>query len=631
MKAPVRLLSLAAAVLAWPLALAAQPAAQPAVSVDLAATIARMARIGSCGSPALSPDGRTVAFISNLSGNPQIWTVPAEGGWPVQVTAFDDQVNTVTWSPRGDWLAFTMAPGGGLNSQVYLLRPDGTGLRRLTPGGKVNCNLYGWSDDGRFLAYGTNERNGAAIDVYLHDVDAGSARLLRESRGIGSLAALSPDNRFAVIGQLASRGRNNLHLVDTQTGAETLLTPWPGPGSFGAVFARDGRTLLLAGNHERDMVSLYRITLDAAGQPSAPEFLAGREDAELASVSADWSGRTAVLNWNAGGRNEIEFLDLATGRRTPGPTLPSEIAGGFAFSRDSAQLVFSASGSKRPSDVWLLDVAAGQFRQLTRSPHAGVDLDALVAPVLRKYRAHDGLELSGWLYLPKDFTAPGRVVMSYHGGPEGQERPAFNSTYQALLAQGIAVFAPNVRGSSGFGKTFVNLDNGAKRFDGVRDIAATIDFLVAEGLADPKRVGIMGGSYGGYMVMAGVTEFPDRIAAGVNLFGIVNFETFFAHSEPWMAAVSTIEYGDPATQADLLRALSPIHKMDRIKAPVLVQHGRTDTNVPFIEAEQVVDTLRARGVPTELVDFPDEGHGFRKTPNRIRSAVTLVEWFVKYL
>lgn len=630
MKAPLRLLSFAAAVFVWPLTLVAQPAA-PAPSADLATSIARMARIGSCGSPSLSPDGRTVAFISNLSGNPQIWTVPAAGGWPVQVTAFDDQVNGVTWSPRGDWLAFTMAPGGGLNSQIHLIRPDGSDLRRLTPGGKVNCNFYGWSDDGRTLAFGTNERTGAAIDVYLHDVDAGASRLLRPGKGIGSLQTLSPDGRHAVISQLVSRGRNDLYLVNTQTGAETHLTPWPGPGGFGAVFARDGRTLLFAGNHERDLVSLYRITLGADGTPSAPEFVAGRDDAELASFSADWSGRMALLNWNAGGRNEIEFLDLATGRRSAGPALPSEIAGGFAFSRDDAQVVFSASGSRRPSDVWLLDVAAGTFRQLTQSPHAGVDLASLIAPELRTYRAHDGLELSGWLYLPKNFRAPGRVVMSYHGGPEGQERPTFNSTYQAMLAQGIAVFAPNVRGSSGFGKTFVNLDNGAKRFDGVRDIASTIDFLVAAGLADPKRVGIMGGSYGGYMVMAGVTEFPDRIAAGVNLFGIVNFETFFAHSEPWMAAVSTIEYGDPATQADLLRALSPIHKMDRITAPVLVQHGRTDTNVPFIEAEQVVDTLRARGVPTELVDFPDEGHGFRKTPNRIRSAVTLVEWFVKYL
>lgn len=610
-----------------PLLLGAQPSSSP----ELAATIARMARIGSCFSPTFSPDGKTVAFISNLSGNPQIWTVPAGGGWPTQITAFDDQVNTVTWSPAGDWLAFSMAPGGGLNTQVYVIRPDGSGLQRLTPGGRVNCNLYGWSDDGRYLAFGTNERNGAVIDVYLHDFTTGTSRLLRAGKGIGSLVTLSSDNRFAVISQLASRGRNDLYLIDTASGQETLLTPWPGPGGFSAVFARDGRSLLLAGNQEREMIALFRIELDAAGKPGTPALLAGRDDAELAGISVDWSGRTAALNWNAGGRNELDFIDLSSGRLTRAPELPAEIAGGFLFSRDDRTLAFSASGSRRPSDVWLMNVADGTVRQLTQSPHAGVKLAALVAPRLVKYQAHDGLELSGWLYVPADFQAPGRVVMSYHGGPEGQERPAFNSTYQALLAKGIAILAPNVRGSSGFGKTFVNLDNGAKRFDGVRDIAATIDYLVGAGLADPKRVGIMGGSYGGYMVMAGVTEFSDRIAAGVNLFGIVNFETFFAQSEPWMAAISTVEYGDPATQADLLRQLSPLHKMDRITAPVLVQHGRNDTNVPFVEAEQVVDNLRARGVPTELVEFADEGHGFRKTPNRIRSAVTLVEWFVKYL
>ncbi|MBA4136592.1 MAG: hypothetical protein C0518_04670 [Opitutus sp.] len=630
---------LAVTLFGLPLLLSAQTAApsaaaQPAavLSADLAATIARMARIGSCLSPSLSPDGQTVAFVSNLSGNPQIWTVPATGGWPTQITAFEDQVNGVQWSPAGDWLAFSMAPGGGLNSQVYLIRPDGSGLQRLTPGGKVNCNLYGWSDDGRYLAFGTNERHGAAIDVYLYDTTAQSRRLVRQCKGIGALIAMSSDNRHVVISELVSRGRNDLFLLDLTNGAETDLTSrWRGPGSFGAVFARDGRTLLFSGNHEQDMISLYRITLQPHGLLSAAELLATRPDAELASITPDWSGHRVALNWNAGGRNELQFLDLASGKLTAAPALPSEIAGSFTFSRDDRRLIFAASGSRRPSDVWLLDVDAGQFRQLTHAPHAGVKLEALVAPKLVKYQAHDGLELSGWLYVPANFSAPGRVVMSYHGGPEGQERPAFNSTYQALLAQGIAVLAPNVRGSSGFGKTFVNLDNGAKRFDGVRDIASTIDYLVASGVADPKRVGIMGGSYGGYMVMAGVTEFPDRIAAGVNLFGMVNFETFFAHSEPWMAAISTVEYGDPATQLDLLKQLSPLHKMDRITAPVLVQHGRNDTNVPFVEAEQVVNNLRQRGVPTELIEFADEGHGFRKTPNRIRSAVTLVEWFVKYL
>jgi dipeptidyl aminopeptidase/acylaminoacyl peptidase len=247
-----------------------------------------------------------------------------------------------------------------------------------------------------------------------------------------------------------------------------------------------------------------------------------------------------------------------------------------------------------------------------------------------KFKAHDGLELSGWLYRPVNAPAPFPIVLSFHGGPEGQERPGFNSQYQALLSRGIGVLAPNVRGSSGFGKRFVNLDNGALRVEGVKDIKDCVDAAVKAG-ADPKRVGIMGGSYGGYMTVAGLTEYPELFAAGADLFGVVNFETFFAHTEPWMAAISKVEYGDPDKEVDMLRRLSPIHKVDRITAPTIVLHGANDTNVPVVEAEQVVDSLKKRGVPVEYVLFPDEGHGWRKTPNRIKSAVAVTKWFEKYL
>jgi dipeptidyl aminopeptidase/acylaminoacyl peptidase len=223
------------------------------------------------------------------------------------------------------------------------------------------------------------------------------------------------------------------------------------------------------------------------------------------------------------------------------------------------------------------------------------------------------------------------VVLVFHGGPEGQDRPTFRADYQALLSRGIAVFAPNIRGSSGFGKRFVNLDNGAKRFDANRDIKSAADYLVKAGVGDKKRLGIMGGSYGGYAVMVGLTEFPDTFAAGADLFGVVNFETFFAHTQPWMAAISTVEYGDPKTQADLLKRLSPIHKIDQIKYPTIVLHGANDTNVPVVEAEQVVENLKRRNIPVEYVLFPDEGHGWRKTPNRVRSTVEIVRFFERYL
>ena len=301
------------------------------------------------------------------------------------------------------------------------------------------------------------------------------------------------------------------------------------------------------------------------------------------------------------------------------------------MSRDGTVLALSGSRADRPGDIHRLDIASGAITQLTFSPHEGVDLASFVRPTLVTYLAHDGLELSGWLYQPRGVAGPGPVVFNYHGGPEGQSRPSVSDVTQALVARGISVFAPNVRGSTGFGKRFMNLDNGPLRVDGVRDIKATTDHLVEAGIADPARVGIMGGSYGGYMVMAGVTEYPDMFAGGANLFGVVNFETFFAQTEPWMAAISTVEYGDPVTQADMLRALSPIHKIDIVTTPLIVLHGANDTNVPVVEAEQIVNSLRARDVPVEYVLFSDEGHGWRKLPNRIRSTTAIVSFFERTL
>jgi dipeptidyl aminopeptidase/acylaminoacyl peptidase len=345
----------------------------------------------------------------------------------------------------------------------------------------------------------------------------------------------------------------------------------------------------------------------------------------------DEAGTKLALLWNIAGKSELSFCDLKTGKVTAGPRLPAEIMGDPGFSKDGSRLAFVASGSFAPRDVHVLDLKSQRFTQVTHSPHAGVDLAALVRPELVRYKADDGLELSGWLYRPKGVTGLLPIVLSFHGGPEGQERPNFSPTYQALVARGIAVFAPNVRGSSGFGKRFVNLDNGALRENGVRDIKASVDYVVSSKIADPRRIGIMGGSYGGYMVMAGLTEYPDLFAAGANLFGIVNFETFFKNTQPWMAAISKVEYGNPETEAELLKKLSPIHRLERLKTPTIVLHGANDTNVPVIEAEQVVENLKRRNIPVEYVLFPDEGHGWRKTPNRIRSTVRIVSWFEKYL
>lgn len=597
---------------------------------DLASRIAALGRINSATSPTLSPDGRRIAYLSNESGSPQIWVRDIAGGTARQVTRLPDPVGSVFWSPTADRLAYTVAPGGGLNTQIWVVGVDGAAPRRLTPGGRENNALSGWTRDGTALMVDSNKDTPAARDPALIDVATGRWTSLARDKGLNSIVDLRAGR--AVVGRLLGRGDTNAYLIDVATRRETLLTPHTGQAETDwGELSPDGRTVYVVSNVGRDRQAFGTIALGRDGRPGPIRYVATRDDAVADGGVLSDDGRTAALMWNAGGRSELAFLDTATGRVRPGPKLPVDLAALWEFSADGRRLLITGASADRTGDVYLVDVASGVVTRVTESRHDGVDLAALVRPELITYRAHDGLALSGWLYRPRGATGPLPTVFVYHGGPEGQARPTMSPDAQALVASGIAVFAPNVRGSSGFGKAFMAMDDRGKRVDGVRDIKATTDALVGMGIADPKRLGIMGGSYGGYMVMAGVTEFPTMFAAGANLFGVVNFESFFRESEPWMAAISTTEYGDPATEGDMLRRLSPIHRLDRITTPLFVLHGANDTNVPVVEAEQIVAAMKARGVPVKYTLFPDEGHGWRKTANRVRSTTEITAFFVEHL
>ena len=605
-------------------------AQKPVVEPDpLTRKVTLMARVGRCSSPTFSPDGRTIAFVSDMSGVPQVWTVSADGGWPKLVTAFDDPVASVQWSPKGDWLAVMVAPGGGMNTQVYLVSPDGMQTKRLTAGGKENNWMGRWTHDATAIMVSSNVR-GETMDSYLLTPN-GEMKLVARNPGVGTLSDVSRDGKYGLVERMRSRGNNDVFLVELATGKETNLTPHEGPGTFSGMFGRDGRTVYLASNKDRDLEAFAKVKLGPNGAAGPIEVIASRDDAELNGFEINEQGTLAALLWNAAGKSELAFVDLKTEKLVPGPQLPAELAGALDFTPDGKKMAMMVTGSAMPPNVWVMDMASKRMQQVTHSPHAGVDLTKLTRPKLVRYTGHDGVPLSGWLYLPQGTTGAVPMVLSFHGGPEGQEVPSFRSDYQALLEAGIGVLAPNVRGSSGFGKKFVNLDNGELRVNAVKDIEASVNYVVSNGIADPKRLGIMGGSYGGYMVMAGLAEYPEMFAAGANLFGVVNFETFFKHTEPWMAAISTIEYGDPQTQNEMLKKLSPIHRVDKVKAATIVLHGANDTNVPVVEAEQVVDSLKQRGIPVNYVLFPDEGHGWRKVTNRIKSTVEIVNWFKKYL
>jgi len=593
------------------------------------ASVAALMKVESATSPSFSADGKRIAFISNASGQPQAWVVPVEGGPPIRLSMTDDPVGAVTWSPDGSRIAWTTAPGGGMNTQVWIANPDGSNPKRITDGGSETNRLGPFRKDGKALAIASNRRYRTHIDAWIWDAGSGALTLAAQNRGNGGIVDFSRDGKRILVARSPQRGFADLYLVDLPSKAETHLTPHEGPASYQGRLAPDAKSVYVATNAGREMTAFGRIGV-TGNKPGPFEVLAAREDAELSAFVIDESGTRAILLWNASGRSELSVFDLKKRTLAPGPPLPGEVAGGLTLSKDGAMLALALSGSARPTDIWVLDLKSGRFSQVTKSAHDGVDLAALVPPELVKVTAFDGKPLWSWLYRAKG-TAPGPLVLSFHGGPEAQERPTFRADYQALLARGISVLAPNVRGSSGFGRSFLALDDQGKRVNVMRDVKACRDWAVEQKIADPGRVGIMGGSYGGWVTVAALTAFPDDFAAGADLYGIVNFLSFFGNTEPWMAEISRAEYGDPERQAELLTNLSPLFKVHLLKAPVLVLHGRNDTNVPVVESTQLVAELKARKIPVEYVLFPDEGHGFRKLPNRIRANVALVRWFDEYL
>jgi dipeptidyl aminopeptidase/acylaminoacyl peptidase len=413
----------------------------------------------------------------------------------------------------------------------------------------------------------------------------------------------------------------------------------PGDGSVDhGVLAPDGVHVYCRSDVDREYAALLAVPL--AGGPGT--VLAERETAELQDVALAPDGARLGLLWNVdGGRSAVSVLDLPTGQEREVGPLPRDVVDDCCLSPDGAHLLLTGESWSDARGVWSVDLASGsaspvssggssRLRSSRGASTSGVDVRELAAPQLHRLPARDGLELSGWLY-PTHGPAPWPTVIHLHGGPEAQERPVYNSLFQSLSAAGVAVFAPNVRGSSGFGRTFVHADDLDRRFGSVEDVAACVEYLATSALADAGRIGCMGRSYGGYLTLAALVHFPELFAVGVDVCGMADFETFYQRTEPWIAAAAVSEYGDPHRDRDLLRRLSPIHRIDRLRAPLLVVHGAEDTNVPVFEAEQVVAALARRGAEHSYLLFEGEGHELLETTNRVAFVQATVSWVTRHL
>jgi dipeptidyl aminopeptidase/acylaminoacyl peptidase len=586
--------------------------------------------------PAPSPDGALLAWISDRDGRPRAWVAPLPPGGkqvvePDRPLPAGGDVETMCWSPDGLWIACQVAPHGGERTGVQVVSPDGSQVRDLAPGAAA-ATLGVWSPTGRQLGvtiYAEGSGDGQACLVDLRD---GTSTVLA-SGPAAQVCAVSGDGRRAVV-RLGPRGARRLELVDLRSGRRTELLPG-GANVADARFGVTGRQLYVHTDAGRERPALLAVTLRGSSGVSTVYPIAERPDDDLDLVALDPAGVRAALSWNVDGRSEVELLDLRSGLLEPVVPVPGDVVTNLAFTLDGTALLVANEGpavSPRLSRIGL-DVH-GVATPLLRPVRPFGSRDpgrALVEPTLHEFRAEDGLRLSGWLFRPSGALGPLPTLLWLHGGPEAQERPTFQPLFQALVAEGVAVFAPNVRGSAGYGRTFTTADDGERRFAAITDVRAAVDFLVSAGLADPGRVGVSGRSYGGYLALAALAWFPDRFAVGVDVCGISDFATFYAHTEPWIAAAATTKYGDPHADAALLQELSPLYRADRIAAPLLVVHGAHDTNVPVEEARQVVDALRERGASPGFLLFEDEGHEVRGTDNRVVFVREVVRWVTAHL
>ncbi|MES1174740.1 MAG: alpha/beta fold hydrolase [Myxococcales bacterium] len=582
---------------------------------------ARFVAAISAWSVSLSPDGQRLAYVSDRDGLPQLFVSELDGSAELRIDTGTHPVQEAHWSVAGAWLSVLLAPGGSPRTEVWVVRPDGRDLRQLPSLPEGAGYLGHWTHRPGVIAYSRTTDPTAGLAV-LHDVVTGLETPVA-SGGQPLVLDVDREGLLALV-RRGPRGERTVWLIDLGTGKERELSPHENRGSTDlGRLSPDGNTAYLRSNAGRDLFALFEVSLISDG-PHSSRVIAERSDAELEDLILTAAGDTAVLLWNRAGRSECELIDLKTRHRRE-LLLPEPVAHGGAFSKDGRLLALTLEGPRHPRAVHVLDIETGSFRRVTRQ--ASEWQAPRATPTLERLETSGGLELSGWLYpaaTPR--SGPPAAVLHLHGGPEAQERPSYNPLFQALAEQGITVFAPNVRGSSGFGRAFVEADNRELRFGAIADVAACAHFLFARELATPSTLACAGRSYGGYLTLAALVFHPDLFAAGVDICGMSDFATFYRDTEPWIAASAYPKYGHPLHDAALLRELSPIHRFDALRAPLLLVHGENDSNVPLGEATQALHAAHARGRSAELLLFPGEGHELLQRANRERFVEHTVSW-----
>lgn len=567
-----------------------------------------------------SPDAREIAYSTNTSGQFNLWRQPVAGGYPKQVTTFDNEtVRTTVWSPKGDDILFTADRDGNEFYAPQLVGKNGGPAREMTnePGVQYFLGEEPYSKDGKWISYGGNDREPTEQDVIIQHLETGEERrLLSGSEGIASPHSFSPDGKLLT----ASRARSNTDLdailIDLETGEHEVLDlgeganlrspgPWLPDGSGFWVLSNVGREFLGVG--------IYDLATKSFRWDITPDW-----DVEQLAISD--AGCMLVWVVNEDGRSVVHARDTATGVEISLPEIPLGVISTLAVAPDGGSIAILLSRPHHPAEIFIIDLAKNETRQITDGMLGGIDESSLIEPELIHYPTFDGKQIPAWLYKPKG-EGPFPVLLSIHGGPEAQERPTYSQLglYQYLLSRGIGVLAPNVRGSTGYGISYQKLIHRDWGGDELKDFEAAAKYLQSLPWVNPSKLAVYGGSFGGFATLSCVSRLPQYWAAAVDLVGPSNLVTFAKAVPPTWRAVMKEWVGDPDTEVDFLMSRSPITYVDQIRAPLFVIQGANDPRVVKPESDQIVERLRARGVDVRYDVYEDEGHGFTKRSNSIKA------------
>jgi dipeptidyl aminopeptidase/acylaminoacyl peptidase len=605
----------------------------PPISVRVAEAVGRYTEFRSAWLADWHPTRREILIETRFADVNQVHAVRFPGGDRRQITFFPDRVMAARYQPAtGAYLVLERDIGGSEFNQLYRFNPV-TGEATLLTDGKSKNDLGPWSTDGTRIAYRSTRRNGTDTDIYTMDpANPSSDRKVLEVQG-GGWAPLdwSPDDKSLLVSEYHSVNESALWLLDLATGSKRRITA-PGVVSYGGgEFSPDGKLVYTTSDEGSEFARL--VAIDVATGVAHVVSHEPKWDVESFSLSRD--GKNLAYVTNEDGISALHLMDPRTGTTRRVANVPVGVFGGLEWHRNNHDLGFTVSSAQSPTDVYSLDITSGKLDRWTESETGGIDPKTFVEPKLVHWKGTDGLVLSGFLYEPPaKFAGKHPVIIDIHGGPEGQSRPGFLGRLNYFInEQGVAIVFPNIRGSTGYGKTFVAADNGVKRVDAYHDIGMLFDWIATQPDLDASRVMVTGGSYGGHMTLVTATLYADKITCALDVVGMSNLATFLEHTESYRRDLRRVEYGDErdSTVRAFMQQMAPLNHADRITKPLFVVSGANDPRVPKSEADQIVGAVRQHGTPVWYLVGLDEGHGFAKKKNQDYQQYASVAFVQQYL